>query len=137
MHTIAPAFFQWGKYSVATRTDYSLVGPPGLFTGATTVPAKPGDVILLWGTGFGPTSPPVQAGEEAPVTQSSSTVNKPTVMIGNVAATVHGAALTPGEAGLYLVVVTVPNSLTDGDQPVVAQVAGVTSPAGVYLSVHH
>ena len=137
MHTIAPAFFQWGKYSVATRTDYSLVGPPNLFKGATTVPARPGDVILLWGTGFGPTSPAVPAGEEAPLTQSSSTVNKPTVMIGGVAATVHGAALTPGEAGLYLVVVTVPNSLADGDQPVVAQVAGVTSPSGVYLNVHH
>ena len=54
----APAMFLWaGKYVVATRQDYSLAVKNGTFTGNTTVPAKPGDVIVLWGTGFGPTKP--------------------------------------------------------------------------------
>jgi uncharacterized protein (TIGR03437 family) len=53
-----PAFFQWPNgQPVATRQDFSLAVKNGTFMGATTTPAKPGDTIILWGTGFGPTSP--------------------------------------------------------------------------------
>jgi uncharacterized protein (TIGR03437 family) len=48
---------------------------------------------------------------------------------------VQGTALSPGSAGLYQVAVTVPASLANGDYPVVATVAGVSSPAGVKLTV--
>ena len=42
LQAVSPAFFLWsGKYAVATRLDYSLVGPAGLFDQLTTVPAKP------------------------------------------------------------------------------------------------
>jgi len=57
------------------------------------------------------------------------------VTIGNVAATVIGAALAPGNAGLYQIAVQVPVSLPDGDQPVIAQLAGMQSPSNVLLSV--
>ena len=63
LQAASPAFFLWkSKYAVATRADYSWVGPPNLFPNATTVPAKPGGVIILWGTGFGATNPAVPAG---------------------------------------------------------------------------
>ena len=53
-----PAFFTWpGNQLVATRTDYSYAVKAGTFAGATTVAARPGDVIVLWATGFGPTNP--------------------------------------------------------------------------------
>ncbi|HEX5230587.1 MAG TPA: choice-of-anchor tandem repeat GloVer-containing protein, partial [Bryobacteraceae bacterium] len=61
----APAFFQWGTYAVATRQDFSLAVKNGTFS-ITTTPAKPGDVIILWGTGFGATSPPAPAGKQTP-----------------------------------------------------------------------
>jgi len=48
-----PAFFQWGNYAVATRQDFSLAVKNGTLPGTTTVRAKPGDVIILWGSGFG------------------------------------------------------------------------------------
>lgn len=31
LQAASPAFFQWGNYAVATRPDYSLVGPANLF----------------------------------------------------------------------------------------------------------
>ena len=64
----APAFFLWpGSQAVATRnSDASLAVKDGTFAGATTVAAKPGDVLILWGTGFGPTTPPVAAGIQVP-----------------------------------------------------------------------
>src|SRR5450759_1081901 len=64
----APAFFLWpNNQAVATRnSDASLAVKDGTFAGSTTVAAKPGDVLILWGTGFGPTTPPVAAGITVP-----------------------------------------------------------------------
>lgn len=131
-----PAFFDWpGSQAVATRQDFSLAAKNGTFAGTTTVPAKPGDVIILWGTGFGPTSPAVAAGSEVPADQTYSTTTMPTVTVNGVAATVYGAALASGFAGLYEVAIQVPGSLADGDWPVMATIGGVSSPSGVVLSV--
>jgi uncharacterized protein (TIGR03437 family) len=58
-----------------------------------------------------------------------------TVTTGNIPATAIGAALAPGNAGLYQIAVEVPGAVADVDQPVIAQVAGVQSPANVLLSV--
>ena len=53
----SPAFFLWpSSQPVATHADYSFAAQNGTFPNATTLPAKPGEVITLWGTGFGPTS---------------------------------------------------------------------------------
>ena len=101
----------------------------------TTVPAKPGDVIILWGTGFGPTTPAAPAGIQVPADQTYSTGALPNVTINNVQATVFGAALAPGFAGLYQVAIQVPSSLADGTWPLVATIGGVSSPAGISLAV--
>jgi uncharacterized protein (TIGR03437 family) len=66
----------------------------------------------------------------------NSTSALPTVT-NNVSATVYGAALTAGYAGLYQVAIQVPTSLADGDWPLVATIGGVASPSGVVLSVKH
>lgn len=129
-----PALFLWQtKYAVATRTDFSLVGKPGLFPGVNTTPAKPGDVIILWGTGFGPTEPAVPAGQL--VSGTNRLLTDPVVRIAGTPARYFGGALTSGFAGLYQIAVQVPESTPDGDVPVVAEMAGVTSPAAVFLTV--
>jgi uncharacterized protein (TIGR03437 family) len=52
----APALFTWPENQpVVTRQDYSFVAKPGTFSAATTVAAKPGEVLILWATGLGPT----------------------------------------------------------------------------------
>jgi uncharacterized protein (TIGR03437 family) len=133
--TFGPAFFPWpNNQVVATRQDFTLAAANGTFAGTTTTPAKPGDTIILWGTGFGPTNPTAPQGEATPGNATYSTAT-PTVEINNVSATVYGAALAPGFAGLYQVAIQVPASLGNGTWPVVATIGGVSSPSGMVLTV--
>jgi uncharacterized protein (TIGR03437 family) len=56
LQAAAPAFFGYlGNAIVSHWPDFTLVGNPAS-------PAKPGDILVLWGTGFGATSPPFPAG---------------------------------------------------------------------------
>ena len=136
--TYGPAFFLWpGSQVVATRQDYSYAAKADTFAGAATVPAKPGDVLILWATGFGPTAPPVPSGVPAPGNGSYQTASSPAVTVNNTPAIVFGAALAPGSAGLYQIAIQVPGTLADGDWPIQATIGGVASPAGTILSVHH
>ncbi len=49
----APGLFSVdGKYVIAQAVDGSLIGSPG------SRPARPGEIVTVYGTGFGPTSPP-------------------------------------------------------------------------------
>jgi uncharacterized protein (TIGR03437 family) len=132
----APAFFLWpGSQVVATRnSDGGLAVKDGTLAGATTVAAKPGDVLILWATGFGSTTPPVAAGIQVPGDKVYNT-SPVSIKIGTADAQVFGAALSPGFAGLYQVAIQVPAALADGDYPIKATVAGVTSPDGVILTV--
>ncbi len=134
--TTAPAFFLWpNSQAVATRAaDNSFAMKAGTYAGLTTAAAKPGEVLILWGTGFGPTSPVVAAGIQVPSDKlySCSTVS---VKLGTTSPAVYGCALSPGYAGLYQVVITLPSTMADGDYPLVATVNGVSSPSGVVLSI--
>ncbi|MGD0436667.1 MAG: hypothetical protein ABSB86_09380 [Bryobacteraceae bacterium] len=136
VNAFGPAFFAWpNNQVVATRQDFSLAAQAGTFPGVSTVPAAPGDVIILWGVGFGPTNPAAPTGVETPSDQLYSASTLPTVTVNNIPAEVYGAALAPGYAPLYQVAIQVPTSLTDGNWPVVASVGGVSSPVGLVLTV--
>jgi uncharacterized protein (TIGR03437 family) len=133
-----PAFFLWpGSQAVATRQDYSYAVKAGTFAGAATIAAKPGEVIILWGTGFGPTFPAAPVGVSVPGSGGYSTASAPTVTINNTPAIVYGAALAPGSAGLYQIAIQVPTTLADGDWPIQASIGGTQSPTGVVLSIAH
>jgi uncharacterized protein (TIGR03437 family) len=132
-----PAFFLWpGSQVVATRQDFTYAAKAGTFAGSTTVPAKPGDVLILWATGFGPTMPAAPPGVSVPASGGFSTASAPTVTVNNTPATVYGAALAPGSAGLYQIAIQVPTTLANGDWPIQASIGGVQSPTGTILSVH-
>ena len=113
-----------------------LVGAPGLLPGAEFTPAAPGEVVTLYGTGFGPTEPAIAAGQ----------IPGPEVNLANaVAFTVGGIAVPPEDvpyagaspccAGLYQFTVRLPANLPDGDATVTASVQGVSTPEGPYLTV--
>jgi uncharacterized protein (TIGR03437 family) len=117
--SVAPAFFQWGasEYALATRyPDNAFVANPSL--GAGYVAAEPGDVLILWGTGFGGASPAV------------------TVTVAGMTAMVIGAALSPGLLGVYQVAIQLPDSLPSGDTLLKATVAALSTPDNVYLFIH-
>ena len=133
LSTYSPAFFLYPgtSYAIATHLDYSLVGNPGAIAG--TVAAHPGDVLILWATGFGPTSPATAAGVE--VTGAPAVATAPTVTVGGVQVTFISAVLSPGSAGLYQVAIQLPASLPTGVAAIQATVSGVTSPTGINLYI--
>ncbi len=130
-----PAFFSWpGSQVVATRPDYTFAVKSGTF-GAAAIAAKPGDVLILWGTGFGPTTPLTLPGSVVPSDRTYATATAPTVTINNLPAVVYGAALAPGFVGLYQVAIQVPASIPNGDWPIIASIGGAQSPNTLLLSV--
>jgi uncharacterized protein (TIGR03437 family) len=90
-------------------------------------------VIILWGTGFGPTTPAAPSGQV--VSGGPYVVDGVAVTVGGTEAQMYGVALSPGMAGLYQVAIQVPASLADGDFPVIATISGQQSPAWVILTV--
>ncbi len=131
----APAFFVWpGNQAVATHLDNSFAAKAGTFASVTTIPAKPGETITLWGTGFGPTTPATPAGL-VPGSPTYSTSALPTVTLNNSPVTVVSAALAPGAVALYQISIQVPSSIASGDFPLQASIGGAMSPAGIILSV--
>jgi uncharacterized protein (TIGR03118 family) len=128
----APAFF-WltgNKYIAATHADGALAGPTTLITGVTT-PVMPGETIVLYGTGFGVTSPAPPNNATFPAPLSLATL--PTVTIGGAPATVVYAGLI--EPGVYQLNVVVPVTLPAGDAAVVATAGGQQSQANAFISV--
>jgi len=114
---------------ILTAAGYDLVGPSNTFSYATR-PVKPGETLVLYGVGFGPTSPAVLAGQV--YSGSAPTNNKVSITIGGVAANVSYSGIT--EEGLYQFNLTVPNA-PSGDQPLQATVNGVQTPAGPVVTI--
>jgi uncharacterized protein (TIGR03437 family) len=132
----SPAFFAWpGDQPVATHTNFTWAVKNGTFAGTTTVAAKPGEVVILWGTGFGPTSPAAPVGVQIPATTTYSTTSLPSISISLIPTTVYGAALAAGFAALYQVAFQVPDSLPDGDYVVTGTMAGSPFAGSLMLSV--
>lgn len=135
--TVDPALFLWpNNQPVATHTDGTWAVKNGTFSGATTVAAKPGEAIILWGTGYGPTNPAAPEGQQTPSGTVYYTATPVTATINGAPASVYATALSPGFAGLYQVVVTVPATMGNGDFPLVTSINGASSPT-VTLTVHN
>ena len=131
--TYSPAFieFNGGPYVVGAHPDGSLVGPSSLFPGLTT-PAKPGETVAVYATGFGPTSPPVVSGSPS---QVGTLPVFPVVKIGGITAKVAFAGLV-GPPGELQINVTVPSSIADGDQTLTATYNGSSTQATL-ITIQH
>src|SRR5262249_54445439 len=106
----APAFFVFGgtQSIAATFASGALLGNPNQIPGAQR--ASQGDVVTLYGTGFGDTNPSVGAGKLAAVASKlTSTVS---ISIGGVTLApgdILYAGLSPGSiSGLYQFNVRIP-----------------------------
>jgi uncharacterized protein (TIGR03437 family) len=111
--------------------SYDVIGPTGTSLGYPTVAAKAGDVVELFGVGFGPTSPPVAPG--AAFSGAAATTNPVSLSINNVSVSPFFAGLSA--AGLYQINFTVPAALGTGDVPLVATVGGVSTQPSVVISL--
>jgi uncharacterized protein (TIGR03437 family) len=127
LQPFAPAFFlESDKTTIAALVagTSTVIASPSVVQGAR--PARPGEILSLFGTGFGETGPSVPAGQLDP---GIANLNNPiTVTIGGVTLSpsdVLYAGLSPGSiSGLYQINVRVPSSTPAGDIPVTITIGG-------------
>ncbi len=117
-----------GAYQGGT---YDLLGPSGFFSFSTR-PVKVGESVELYGVGFGPTTPPVPAGQVYSGPGAQTPAGAVTITIGGMPATVTFSGIT--EAGSYQINVVIP-ATGSGDQLVQASVGGATTQSNVYITV--
>ena len=130
---VSPGFLRFndGIHIAAEHADYSLLGPASLSVpGSTFTPAKPGEIILLYGDGFGLPVSTITTGSDA---QTGPLPTLPQVTIGDTMATVQYAGLI--SPGLYQINVVVPSTAVNGDNQVIATYAGASSPTGAMIPV--
>lgn len=141
---VGPSFSVLGaKYvaGVISRSDgsgtqgggtYDFLGPKGSPLGFVTVPAKAGDLVALYGVGFGPTTTSPPAGAPLPAGPAAIAMDPIVVLINGVSISAPAAL---SEAGLFQLNVKIPPGLGTGDMPIVAMVNGVQTPTGVFISL--
>lgn len=104
---IEPGFFQEAReYARASRADGARIGPPDLIPDVETTSARPGDEILLSGTGFGP----------------ADSTPRVRVWVDSAEAEILSAAYA--SPGLFELRIRVPD-VPAGDNPVTAEVDGI------------
>ncbi len=123
-------------YMVATFNSdgaYVLSATDAAALGVNGRPAKPGDVILAYGIGFGDVTPPTLPGVIASV--STTLVNPVTVSFGSANASIAYRGLAGGYVGLYEFYITVPSGLANGDYQISVTQSGSAVPQTMYLTV--
>jgi uncharacterized protein (TIGR03437 family) len=111
--------------------SYDIIGPTGATLGYPTVAARAGDIVGLFGVGFGRTNPAVAAGQA--FSGAAPTINPVTLLINGRSVTPSFAGLSG--AGLYQINLTVPSGLGTGDISFQASVGGVRTQTGVVISL--
>jgi len=128
-----PAFLIGGKqYVAALMPDLkTFVGTPGLISGVGFQAVKPGDNIVIYALGCGPTSPATQGGVVTATTSNVSSSYE--LRIGGQKANVTFFGAIQGAIGLYQINAVVPN-VGVGDQAIELIVDGVSNSQDLVLS---
>ena len=135
---LSPAFLPFTdadgkKYVAARHADNSIMAKAGQFAGLTTTPAKQGEVVVLYGIGFGPTTPAVSSGTVPAAI--ASLPNSLTLRIGDIPVSPLYSGVSPGSAGLYQFNVKIPDSLPNGDATVVVTLNGAVTQSNIFVTV--
>ena len=126
------------QYMVATFASdgaYVLNTSTGASFGLNSRPAKPGDLIVAYGVGFGDVTPAILPG--VIVQQSNALTNPVAFAFGTANATVSYAGLAGNFVGLYEFYITVPLGLANGDYQINVTQNGAALPQKMYLTVQN
>jgi uncharacterized protein (TIGR03437 family) len=126
----APALFQLDvSNAVATRPDGSVITPD--------VPARPGDLIILYATGLGQTVPPVVYGQLPNAAALLKQIRDFRISLDGVdvnTSAIAYAGIAPGFAGLYQINVRLP-STTGANPEIRIGLGDALSPESIRLPV--
>ena len=109
----SPAIFTYEQGGIIVRnSDFSLIGPAN--------PATPGDVLVMYSTGLGQTTPAQETGKPAtyPPAMNTNTVR---VTVGGTEAELIYSIASPGYVGLYQTAFRVPRGVTGASVPVILE----------------
>jgi uncharacterized protein (TIGR03437 family) len=117
--------------AIVTHADFSIV--------EAAKPAAPNEVVLVFLTGLGQTSPLATSGKAAGDNATNGPLNwvreTVTVTVAGQAGIVHFSGLAPGFVGLYQLNVQLPASLPGGAQPLLVACGGQSSQASVTVAI--
>jgi uncharacterized protein (TIGR03437 family) len=133
---LAPGLFQSGNMVSAEHPDGTVV--------CADAPARPGEIIVLYGTGFGQTANPFTSQDDGRLVPLNSDLNAIRIQhFSDLAVTLNDtpvdsqrilwAGLTPGFAGLYQINLQLPDSL-DPDPQIRVWIGDQPSAPGVKLA---
>ena len=122
---VLPAFLQFSQAVpgvAALHQDFAVVAATDAFVpekGPSSRPAAPGDVVTLYGTGFGLTDPPLPNGDLSGFTRSLA-AESVKAMVGDFEVSPEDfdivyAGVSPEIAGFYQVSVRIPEAVSSGD----------------------
>jgi uncharacterized protein (TIGR03437 family) len=147
--TASPGLFTFsqaqGRYAAAivldSPTAFESLAPAGLLGSSTqSRPAKAGDTILIYGTGFGPTTTPLNpemlANVAYPLAHTGPDITAPLaqVTIGGQPAQLQFCGIV--SPGVYQINTVVPQGLSSGDQPLkVTLLSGSSVPQTVFVPI--
>ncbi len=121
------------QYVAALFPDFvTFVGRTGLIQGVNFRPAKPGDTIVIFAVGCGPTAPAIGPGLAAP-TPAANLSSPVQFRFGDTVATASGF-MAPGAVGLCQFNVTVPN-VADGDIALSATVDNIGTGQELFTTI--
>jgi uncharacterized protein (TIGR03437 family) len=131
----APALFTLDSSGTgavaAVHASGTLVAPNGLYPGST--PARVGETILIFGNGFGETTPSFAEGE---LPSSAANLNDNVIVeIGGLAADTSYKGVAPGFAGLYQFNVKIPNLAPSQYSIIIKTPGNVWTQPGVTIAV--
>ena len=128
----APLFFLFDAagHVAATHANNTPIGTATLTPPGT--PAAPGELIILYGSGFGPTSPAAANGQLQTV--PALLALEPVIQFNNMTGNIVWGGLSA--TGLYQFNITIPIGVEDGDVSVTAMTAGgVNSPINGLITI--
>lgn len=133
--SLAPAFFLFsprnGAYVAAIASDGSaLIAPEDLYggpvDGRAVRPGRPGESVIVYGSGFGATAPPTGIGYLP--TSGASLAASLSLKLGSATVPVDYAGRS-AFAGVYQFNIRIPD-LPDGEYDLIAEIGGVQSQTG-------
>jgi len=146
VETATPGFFLFppleddGLIAARFNADAVAVAPAGMFNDqfGPSRPAQPGDIVVLFGTGWGPTTASLGTGQLATGAAQLLPDANPTVSFGGIFLAqddVLYVGVTPNTAGLYQLAIRVPAVAIAGNYQVVLTVYGKSTPVGPVVPV--
>lgn len=134
---LAPSSFKVGdtQFAAAVHATTNRFVSNGSIPETGNEPAKPGETIIFYGTGFGAVNPSSFQYAGTVASEIMSVAADVKFKIGDRDAAVHYAGLSPGLVGVYQFNVTVPADAPSGDLPVAVTLAGEAIPQNLFLSV--